>query len=153
LPSVQLPSAPDRIRSGLGAIWVSTDEGAVYRIDPRTLATTRVPRAQGVVAAGPDSLWVTIDNPATGIHRIHPTSGRILATVPVKGVRAAAVGQGALWVSTNAELYRLHPGDARVVGAPVPLEAPSVTLAVGEGGVWVGERGRETFITRFDPTP
>jgi hypothetical protein len=155
LPSVQLPSPPLGIRSGLGAIWVSTyrpDEGAVYRIDPRTRTTTRVPRAWRVVAAGPDSLWVTTGNPTTGLHRIDP-SGRVLATVPVKGIRAMALGQGALWASTDAELYRLDPGDARAVGAPVPLEAPSVALAVGEGGIWVGERGRDTVITRFNLTP
>jgi hypothetical protein len=154
LSPIQLPSPPVRIRSGFGAIWVST-ERAVYRIDPRTLIRTRVPRAQDVVAAGPDSLWVTADNPSTGIHRIDPANGRVLATipVPVKEIRALALGQGALWVSTTAELYRLDPGDARVVGAPVPLEAPSVALAVGEGGIWVLESGRETFIARLDPTP
>jgi hypothetical protein len=158
LPSVQLPSPPVRIHSGFGAIWVSTyhpDQGAVYRIDPRTLATIRVPRAQSVVAVGPDSLWVTFDNPATGIHRIDPVSGRVLATIPVptRGIRAVVLGQGALWVSTDAELYRLDPDDAREVGAPVPLEAPSVAIALGEGGIWVGERGRETFITRFNLPP
>jgi hypothetical protein len=156
LPSVQLPSTPVRIRSGFGAVWVTTyrsDQYAVYRIDPRTLATTRVPRAQTVVAAGPDSLWATTDNPSTGIRRIDPASGQVIATVPVQEIRAMALGQEALWVSTNAELYRLDPGDARVVGAPVPLEAPSVAVAVGEGGIWVGEQGRETFITRFDPAP
>jgi ligand-binding sensor domain-containing protein len=114
-----------------------------------------VPRAQSVVAVGPDSLWVTFDNPATGIHRIDPASGRVLATILVstKGIRAVVLGQGALWVSTDAELYRLDPGDARAVGAPVPLEAPSVAIALGEGGIWVGERGRETFITRFNLPP
>jgi hypothetical protein len=157
LPPVKLPATPVRIRSGLGAVWVTArpDQGSVYRIDPRTRATTRVPRAQAVVAAGPDSLWVTTDNPATGIHRIDPTSGRVLATVPVPvtEIRAIALGQGALWVSTMAKLYRLDPGDARVVSAPAALEASSVALAVGEGGIWVGQDGRETFITRFDPTP
>ena len=156
LPPVRLPAAPVGIRSGLSAVWVTTsrlDQDSLYRIDPRTRATTRVPRAHRVVAAGPDSLWVTTDNPSTGIRRIDPASGRVSATVPVTEIRAMALGEGALWASTNAALYRLDPGDARVVGAPVPLEAPSVAMAVGEGGVWVGQDGRETFITRFDPTP
>ena len=156
LPPVRLPAAPVGIRSGLGAVWVSTSrpgQDSVYRIDPRTRAMTRVPRAHRVVAAGPDSLWVTTDNPSIGIRRIDPVSGRVIATVPVTEIRAMALGEGALWASTNAALYRLDPGDARVVGAPVPLEAPSVAMAVGEGGIWVGQDGRETFITRFDPTP
>jgi hypothetical protein len=143
---------PTGIRSGLGAVWLSTyrpDEGAVYRIDPLTLATTRVPRAQSVVAAGPDSLWVTIDSPYTAIHRIDPASGRALAPIPVQGIMAIAFGHGALWVATNDELYRLDPSNARVVGPLRRLEATAVALAAGEG-IWVGQSGRETFITRFD---
>ena len=64
-----------------------------------------------------------------------------------------ASGSSAHPVVYQAELYRLDPGNARVVGAPAPLAAPSVAVAVGEGGIWVGEQGRETFITRFDPAP
>lgn len=156
LPPVDLPSPPASIRSGLGAVWVSTyvpDEGAVYRIDPRTRTTTRVPRAQSVVAVGPDSLWVTTDNPSTGIHRVDPASGRVLATVPVPRVMQMEFGFGALWASTDTELYRLDPNTAQVVGEPVALQDPWFALAVGEGGIWVGEHSLAATIARLDPTP
>ena len=106
--------------------------------------------ADRVEAAGPDSLWATTGGPRRDIQRIDPATGRVVATVPVRGVRRMAFGLGALWASTDAKLYRLDPNNARVVGAPVALQAPSVALAVGEGSIWVGEHGRETAITRVD---
>jgi hypothetical protein len=87
------------------------------------------------------------------LQRVDPAIGRVAATVPVPGFRRMAFGHGAPWVSTDARLYRLDPSNARVVGAPVALQAPSVALAVGEGGIWVGEHGRETAITRLDLAP
>jgi streptogramin lyase len=157
LPPVELPRPPTGVRSGLGAVWVTTyrpDEFAVYRIDPRNATVTRVPRAQAVLAAGAGALWVTTDNPPTAIHRIDPGSGRVVATLPDPEVRRMAFGSGALWALTDARLYRVDPNSARVVGAPVALpQDSSGALAVGEGGIWVAEPGTETAITRLNLTP
>jgi streptogramin lyase len=133
--------------------YSARDQFAVYRIDPRTGTVARVPRIQIIVAAGPDSLWATTDGRRRDVHRIDPATGRVVATVPVPGVRRMAFGLGALWASTDAKLYRLDPNSAQVVGAPVALQAPSVALAVGAGSIWVGEQGRDTAITRLDLTP
>jgi hypothetical protein len=158
LRPVRLPSPPTGIRAGFGAIWVTTlgDGFAVYRIDPRARTVTRVPRAKVVVAAGPDSLWVGSDNPLANLHRVDPGSGRVVATVPVPGVKWMAFGLGALWAATDAKLYRLDPNSARVVGAPVALQGPTAALAVGEGSIWVGQRateGRDSAITRLNLAP
>jgi outer membrane protein assembly factor BamB len=156
LRPIELPSPPIAIRSGLGAIWVTTysmrDEFAAYRIDPRTGTVTRVPRVQIVVAAGPNSLWVTTDKPRAGVHRVDPATGRVLATVPDERVGRVAFGFGALWASTDTKLYRLDPNSAQPVGAPVALQDASTALAVGEGSIWVGEQGRESAIVRLNLT-
>jgi hypothetical protein len=157
LGPVKLPGRPAPIRSGLGAVWVTTydarDRPAVYRIDPRTATVTRVPRVQTVVAAGPDSLWAGAEDPLANLRRVDPATGRAVATVPVPGVTRMAFAPGAVWACTDAKLYRLDPNSAQVVGTPVALEAPPAALAVGEGSIWVGERGREPALVRFDPTP
>jgi streptogramin lyase len=105
------------------------------------------------VAAGPDSLWAGAEDPLANLRRVDPATGRAVATVPVPGVTRMAFAPGAVWACTDAKLYRLDPNSAQVVGTPVALEAPPAALAVGEGSIWVGERGREPALVRFDPTP
>jgi streptogramin lyase len=53
----------------------------------------------------------------------------------------------------NGVVYRVDPATNRVLGRPVPLPGIAPTaLAVGEGGVWVGELNRKT-LTRFNLVP
>lgn len=108
------------------------------------------------------------------MQRVDPCSGRVVATVRLRCCGVMAFGLGTLWLAGVEEptitpggnqpakpkpgrLYRIDPGNNRVLGRPVPLPGIAPTaLAVGEGAVWVGEldrQGRAKTLTRFNLAP
>jgi streptogramin lyase len=138
----------DRLRSeptfgdvtfGAGALWAiagANEEGAVWRIDPVTAKVQqeiplRNPSFWNEIEAGDEAIWVTSSPVAHGdgapfvrLHRIDPSTGDITAEVPL--------GNGAIG---------LGPEDRAV---------SLVTLAVGEGSVWVLIE-IESLVARVDP--
>ncbi len=168
LSPIEVPNMPGAIRYGLDAIWV-TSRFTVSRIDPRSAAVTQpLHRVGDVMAVGGGALWGTFANSAedAGVQRIDPVTGRVVATIRIPNGVLMAFGLGTLWVAQDAStttsggdetkpgrLYRIGPGDNRVLGRPVPLPGIAPTaLAVGEGAVWVGEQDGTT-LTRFDLVP
>jgi hypothetical protein len=176
LPPVEVPNMPGIIRVGLGAIWV-TSRFTVSRIDPRSGAVTQpLHRVGDVMAVGGGSLWGTSADSAgdVGVQRVDPSTGRVVATIRIRCCVVMAFGLGTLWLAGEeeptitaggnepakpkpAKLYRIDPGNNRVLGRPVPLPGIAPTaLAVGEGAVWVGELDRKTLtttLTRFNLVP
>ena len=171
LAPVEVPNMPGAIRYGLDAIWV-TSRFTVSRIDPRSGAVTQpLHRVGDVRAVGGGSLWGTYANSAddAGVQRVDPVTGRVVATIRIPNGVVIAFGLGTLWVAQDAStitaggnqpdrtrpgrLYRIDPGNNRVLGRPVPLPGIAPTaLAVGEGAVLVGEQNRTT-LTRFNLVP
>jgi serine/threonine protein kinase len=99
--TVELPGGDNDIATGLGAVWVSDDEGeAVLRVDPREERISRTYDVTGGpldVAVGADAVWAT--NEAGTVARIDPRTGEV-AAAPVGGTpRGLDVGAGAVWVS------------------------------------------------------
>jgi hypothetical protein len=167
LSPVGVPSMPGTIRYGLDALWVTSGSG-VCRIDPRSGAVTRPLGSVGnVMAVGAGSLWGTFATSANeaGVQRVDPATGRVVATITIPYGVLMRFGLGTLWVAQDAstvsgggepaktkpgKLYRIDPTTNQVLGRPVPLPGIAPTaLAVGEGGVWVGELDRKT-LTRFN---
>jgi hypothetical protein len=171
LAPVEVPNMPGAIRYGLDAVWV-TSRFTVSRIDPRSGAVTQpLHRVGDVRAVGGGSLWGSYANSAddAGVQRVDPDTGRVVATIRIPYGVLMAFGLGTLWVAQDAStitaggnqpdrtrpgrLYRIDPGNNRVLGRPVPLPGIAPTaLAVGEGAVWVGELDSKT-LTRFNLTP
>jgi streptogramin lyase len=180
LPSVEVPSMPLTIRYGLDAIWVTSSgspppgqtPGGVSRIDPRTGAVTRpLGSIDNVLAVGGGALWGTFaySGENSGVLRVDPGTGRVVATFTIPYGVLMAFGLGTLWVAQDAStamsggdepdstrpgrLYRIDPTGKRVLGRPVPLPGTAPTaLAAGEGAVWVGELDQQT-LTRFNLVP
>jgi streptogramin lyase len=168
---VEVPNLPGAIRYGLDAIWV-TSRFTVSRIDPHSGAVTQpLHRVGDVRAVGGGSLWGSYANSAedAGVQRVDPGTGRAVATIRIPHGVLMAFGLGTLWVAQDAStitsgenqpdrtrpgrLYRIDPGNNRVLGRPVPLPGIAPTaLAVGEGAVWVGELDGKT-LTRFNLVP
>jgi streptogramin lyase len=168
---VEVPNLPGAIRHGLDAIWV-TSRFTVSRIDPHSGAVTQpLHRVGDVRAVGGGSLWGSYANSAedAGVQRVDPGTGRAVATIRIPHGVLMAFGLGTLWVAQDAStitsgenqpdrtrpgrLYRIDPGNNRVLGRPVPLPGIAPTaLAVGEGAVWVGELDGKT-LTRFNLVP
>jgi hypothetical protein len=171
LAPVEVPNMPGAIRYGLDAVWV-TSRFTVSRIDPRSGAVTQpLHRVGDVRAVGGGALWGSYANSAddAGVQRVDPDTGRVMATIRIPYGVLMAFGLGTLWVAQDAStitsggnqpdrtrpgrLYRIDPGNNRVLGRPVPLPGIAPTaLAVGEGAVWVGELDSKT-LTRFNLTP
>jgi DNA-binding beta-propeller fold protein YncE len=77
------------------------------------------------VATGEGAVWV-LSQARRSVSRIDPTTGRITATIPVRGTWLAA-GAGSLWVLDLGDgqagfVRRIDPRTNRVVGRPVRID-------------------------------
>jgi YVTN family beta-propeller protein len=172
LTPIQVPTNPGPIRSGLDAVWV-VDCCTFGRIDPRRGTVTQSHPVGDIWAVGGGALWGTYTNGTdeSGVQRVDPDTGRVLARIPIPHDLAMAYGLGTLWVaqntssppvspgpgssgnldrSTPGRLYRIDPTTNRVLGQPLTLPgivpAPYLGVVVGEGTVLVVDFGRKTLI-------
>jgi ABC-type branched-subunit amino acid transport system substrate-binding protein/tRNA A-37 threonylcarbamoyl transferase component Bud32 len=166
---IEAAIAPSNLAVGDGAVWVlSSQDGTVSRIDPRTRAITQRIRTTGVVtdiAAGAGALWLGRGRATNGgyitgtVSRVDPRTGRVSRTVklPDRGVDAdrapfnwgypnIVVGAGAVWaVDPDQTISRLDPRTGTLVK----------TIAVHAGGIAAGRDGLwfldGNAVTRVDP--
>jgi hypothetical protein len=173
LTPIQVPTNPGPIRSGLDAVWV-VDCCTFGRIDPRRGTVTQPLHPVGNIwAVGGGALWGTYANGAdgSGVQRVDPATGRVVARFRIPHDLAMAFGLGTLWVAqhtssprtslgqgtsdkvdrtTPGKLYRIDPTTNRVLGRPLTLPrivpAPYAGVAVGEGTVLVKDIDERTLI-------
>jgi virginiamycin B lyase len=172
LPPIQVPTHPGPIRSGLDAVWV-VDFGTFGRIDPRRGTVTQSHPVGNIWAVGGGALWGTYTNGTddSGVQRVDPDTGQVVARIPISHDLAMAYGLGTLWVTQNTssppaspgpgssdkvdrttpgKLYRIDPTTNRVLGRPLTLPrivpAPYFGVAVGEGTVLVKDVDGRTLI-------
>ena len=181
---IRVPS-PSGVAFGFGSAWVTDAiSGTVLRIDPTTggvAARIGVGRGAGDVAADERSgaVWVAGQHlpevseylgespppersTARKLTRVDPRTNRVAAEVPLEeatpggGVRALAVGEGAVWAaSATGKLFMVDPRTNGVV-AVVPLGDYVWDLAVSGGSVWAtaqhpGPFGGGTRLVRVNP--
>ncbi|MGH2795546.1 MAG: hypothetical protein ACRDKG_14730 [Actinomycetota bacterium] len=80
------------------------------------------------IATTPGAVWLVVD----GIARINPTSGEVVARLPVSGQLAA--GLGSLWVAGD-DLVRIDPNTNQVVAR---IDIPTARdIVVGDSDVWI----------------
>lgn len=104
---IDVSAQPDAIVPGDGSLWVlCRKEGKIDRIDPKTNKVTKtielsVPGAEGELAFGEGSLWVTMRGfPLT---RINTQDEAVVQQFYGEGGGAMTTGAGALWlVNTTA---------------------------------------------------
>jgi len=111
---ISIPTADWITRSG-DSLWVSSETGKVYRVDPASLAVKAIvsvganPLASAVVGG---ELWVpNID--ANTVSVLDTAASSVKRTIDVgKSPIAVASAAGAAWVSSEEEgdLWRLSPG-------------------------------------------
>ncbi len=121
-----------------GSLWVGdVEDNLIHRVDPKTARATgqikvgAVAFTQVAAAAG-GSLWLTQkDTTHSGLYRVDPTNGRVVAHVqpfsPGAEVRSVAAVGKALWVSlTIASVSRGRP---TVFGVDTDTNRVTVKLA------------------------
>jgi YVTN family beta-propeller protein len=111
--SVAVPTA-DWITAHDGSLWVSSETGTIYRIDPATMATQATIGVGANPLAGAwigDELWVpNIDSGTVSV--VSPAGNSVLRTIQVGPSPIAVAGAaGAVWVTSEdgGDLWRLDP--------------------------------------------
>jgi sugar lactone lactonase YvrE len=151
--TVKTPGTEDysHVAVGLGAVWVTSDGGTLYRIDPdgnRVVAAIPVGGPIVGVATGGGYVWVT--RPAEGIGeliRVDPATNRVTGA-PIDagpGPIAALYAFGALWVtnSSPSSVVRVDPSKGTVSAM-----AFTGRLATGYGSLWASS---DDSVVRADP--
>jgi virginiamycin B lyase len=113
--TVKVHGGPRFLVAGVGSVWVlNQSDGSVSKIDPRNnhVAATilaGVPGSGGCIAAGLDSVWLSM--PATPLVRIDPHSNRVTERFTGKGGDCLSTGFGSIWLSNHqfGNVWRIRP--------------------------------------------
>jgi streptogramin lyase len=151
--TVKTPGTEDysHVAVGLGAVWVSSDGGRLYRIDPgsnRVVATILVGGPIEGVATGGGYVWVTRPTEGDGeLIRVNPATNRVTGA-PIDagpGPIAALYGFGALWVtnSSPSSVVRVDPSTGTV-----STMGFTGRVAAGYGSLWATS---DDSLVRADP--
>ena len=152
------------------SVWVPLcGDGSIARADVKTMkvdTTLKIAVADGDgrIATGVGSVWA-ITNRKGVLSRIDPDTNKSVAEIYVAGGATAVVfGEEALWITSDPSttlragsstpepkglLTRVNPHNNEIVEV-IEVGPKPGRLAVGEGGVWVLNRGNGT-VTRVDP--
>jgi DNA-binding beta-propeller fold protein YncE len=143
-----------------GLWFTGPNQQTLYEIDPATnavVAALPAPVGMGEFLFTAGSLWIGFDG---RIERLDTGSGRVLAAIPLDGLRAGGARMAAdatsLWVgnSYGNSLARIDLATNRLVKV-VPIDALPVAVAVADGSVWVCAHHSfyaQPALWRIDPT-
>jgi DNA-binding beta-propeller fold protein YncE len=150
-------TAPLRLASGAGGLWVSVAErGTVRRIDMSSFAVGKpIPagrRPTGITVA--DGLVWVADTRSGSVTRVDPSLQAVSgAPIPV-GEHPGGIdaGTSALWVATSGAnaVRRLSLPSGEPDGDPIPVGPEPGAIAVGTTAVWVVNDG-DGSVTRIEP--
>jgi streptogramin lyase len=142
------PSTGSAIAADADSVWVvSTDGGSgiltkaqVGLAYPKQFHLRYDPLA---VTVGERAVWVAVsDAPEDAVLRVDPTTGKVLAKVPLGGtdIESLAVGERAVWALQSGRITRIDPATNTISGQ-LNLPAFQVAqIAAGEHGVWATMR-------------
>lgn len=143
-----------------GLWFTGPNQQTLYEIDPATnavVAALPAPVGMGAFLLTAGSLWIGFDG---RIERLDPGSGRVLAAIPLNGLRAYGARMAAdatsLWVGNTDgnSLARIDLATNRLV-KQIPIDATPVAVAVADGSVWVCAHHSfhaQPALWRIDPT-
>ncbi|MEJ7891092.1 MAG: hypothetical protein WKF94_00430 [Solirubrobacteraceae bacterium] len=168
-PPLRVGDGPADVVIAEGDVWVANgDAGTVSRIEPDTGAVAGPIETGGsrvlALASGEGAVWAAIATSPFGdrieVVRIDPATGELdERAVPVMGATPLdlAAGEGGVWATdvggvrppgpklVEGTVTRIDPGEAAVVGKPLPVGDRPTAVAVGEGGVWVANAADGTL--------
>ena len=133
--------------AGEGVVWVRAD-AFLFQIRPPDRTVRRVPvdlpREVGPIVANPDgSVWVVS---RSGTVKLVAADGRVLRQLPLPPplISASLGPDGALWVGSDARVFRVRPGETTQFGAAegVPRGLVRDIAAERDGTAWIASYGR-----------
>ena len=159
--TISLPSWPFGITTGLGAVWVSMQEG-LARVDPVEEEVTAVFQGnfgKAGIAAG--AVWTTSDDPYR-VYRLDPATGAVLDSFDLGSPCAIETSEDVVWIETcdekptgevRPELTKIDAHTAEVV-FQAPLAYYGQLQLVGES-LWTAShpdhRSDVIQVVRLDP--
>ena len=152
--SIPVDGFPVGVAVGFDHLWVGSREGGTLtEIDPQTKdpvdTIEALPAPEGVTV-GPASIYVALSE-ENAVLRINGDTGE-QSRIPV-GITPRAVAHAEGIYVTNAGSNTVTPVDTSKTTAtpldPIPVGAEPHGIAIGEGSVWVANRGDGT-VTRID---
>src|SRR6266498_2403849 len=162
--TLEVPS-PSNMTSGDGLLWVISGS-SILRVDPQTNQSIGDPLQPGIqmedIAFGDGVLWVTTvasgdlgrSSDTDAVSRVDPKTGKVLSTVKVpRAPMSVAFTPEAVWVVNfgmdGDTVIRIDPHTNQLIGEPIQTGRAPLSLAVGEGSVWVANHDAHT-VTRID---
>lgn len=158
LADTPLGAIPGLLASGVGGVWVSsTSARTLIEIEPhlgnrmaKTLGLAAVPYR---LVAGADALWIANSFEGT-LTKVSIPDGAVLPPFRPEpsstGRLALAYGDGAIWsAAQDGILTRLDPETLRPITRIAGIADPEA-VAVGAGGVWIGQATRANVV-RINP--
>src|SRR6266542_327443 len=156
---------PSNMTVGDGLLWVISGS-SIVRIDPKTNQVVGDPIEPSIqfedIAYGDGALWVTTvasgdlgaPSDIDAVSRIDPQSGDVVATIKVsRGPMSVAFTPEAVWVvnfgQSGDTVIRIDPQTNQLSSDPIQTGRAPLSLAVGEGSVWVANHDAHT-VTRID---
>ena len=109
-----------------------------------------------MIAYGEGALWAVTGYELDTIERIDPNTNTVEA-IPLGRIGETsgwrygiAVGEGAIWVLSPANLWRINSTTNRFVGSvPLGHSEEGSSVATGDGAVWVARP--DGIVLRVDP--
>jgi serine/threonine protein kinase/streptogramin lyase len=150
-------TAPLRLASGAGGLWVSVAEhGTVRRIDLSSFAVgAPIPagrRPTGITVA--DGLVWVADTRGGSVTRVDPSLQAVSGAPIAVGDHPGGIdaGTSAVWVTAAGEdaVRRLDLPSGEPDGGPIAVGPEPAAIAVGTTAVWVVNDG-DGSVTRIEP--
>ncbi len=150
---VAVRARPSGVAAGEGAIWVTTDDGSLSRIDPDTRDRQTIPvgNEPSGVAVFDRFVWVANSSDGT-VSKIDAQTNRFVSSIQVgNGPAEITFGDGSIWVANvlDGTVSRIEPGSGRVVNT-VRAGRYASGVAFGAGSLWVADESSDT-VFRIDP--
>jgi YVTN family beta-propeller protein len=150
-PNPLAPRPVHAVAAGAGAIWATSGDDSVVRIEPATNKVTAqisVPSAPVDLAANRSAVWVELVGER--LLRIEPRTNGVTAAVPIGDPVGVATGVDAVWIADlRGAISRVDPVTVAVTDT-VRVGAELSAVALGHGALWVANPVRGQVI-RVDP--
>jgi YVTN family beta-propeller protein len=155
IATIPVGPGPAQVVTAGGLVWVGDEDSTLAAVDPATnrqAHTVHVGRGNKfrALATSSGSLWT--DNNGGGVSRLDPTTGAVVATIPIAGCCDGDLlfDHGLLWASNPGKdrVYRIDPGTNRVVGHFRVAGTPR-GLTITGGRLWIshGDAGTVSWHT------
>ena len=144
---------PADVEAGAGSVWVSTPDGHLTRIDPRTGATRRIAVGgqPGQIVVTDEAVWVR--NLGDRITRVDTATEAVSAPILSGGGRVSGmtVGGGSVWLSHSADntVTRVDATTLEPVGRAIGVGGGPRAMEFDGGTVYVLNADDST-VTRID---